>query len=65
MSDKATDADSLRKLRHDIKNQLSNITLIIGELRHELTDSSDDCKMYLDMMEKSAYTINDLLKETV
>ena len=65
MSDKVMDAAAMSKLRHDIKNQLSNITLIIGELRHELTDSSDDCKMYLDMMEKSALTINDLLKETL
>ena len=65
MSDKVMDAQAMGKLRHDIKNQLSNITLIIGELRHELADASDDCKMYLDMMEKSAFTINDLLKETV
>ena len=64
MSDKVMDAQAMDKLRHDIKNQLSNITLIIGELRHELADGSDDCKMYLDMMEKSAFTINDLLKET-
>lgn len=65
MSDKVMDAAAMSKLRHDIKNQLSNITLLIGELRHELSNSSDDCKMYLDMMEQSAFTINDLLKETV
>jgi hypothetical protein len=65
MSDKVMDAAAMSKLRHDIKNQLSNITLIIGELRYELADGSADCKMYLDMMEQSAFTINDLLKETV
>ena len=65
MSEKVIDAAAMSKLRHDIKNQLSNITLIIGELRHELSNGSDDCKMYLDMIEQSAFTINDLLKETV
>jgi len=65
MSDNVMDAAAMSKLRHDIKNQLSNITLLIGELKHELSDGSDDCKMYLDMIEQSAFTINDLLKKTV
>ena len=64
MSDKVMDAEAMSKLRHDIKNQLSNITLLVGELRHELKDAPADCKMYLDMVEQSAYTINELLKET-
>ena len=63
MGDNAIDRDALGILRHDIKNQLSNINLIIGELRHELTDASPDCILYLDMLAKSASTINDLLKE--
>lgn len=65
MSDKVIDAAAMSKLRHDIKNQLSNITLIIGELKHELADGSEDCKMYLNMMEQSAFKIDELLKETV
>jgi hypothetical protein len=63
MSDKPVDAEVLRKLRHDIKNQLSNITLLVGELRHELKDATPDCIMYLDMMEQSAFTIDELLKQ--
>ena len=64
MSDKGMDAGALAKLRHDIKNQLSNITLAIGELRHELGDASADCQMYVDMISQSALKIDELLKET-
>ena len=64
MSDKGIDAGELAKLRHDIKNQLSNITLAIGELRHELDDASADCKTYLDMISQAALKIDHLLKET-
>ena len=64
MSDKATDAEAMRTLRHDIKNQLSNINLLIGELKYELTDASPDCLMYLDMIDKSAIKIDEILKNT-
>ncbi len=64
MSDKGMDAVAMSKLRHDIKNQLSNITLLIGELRHELADGSDDCKMYLDMIEQSAFAIDNMVTQT-
>ena len=64
MGEKVMDADAMRVLRHDIKNQLSNITLIIGELKYELKDASPDCIMYLDMISQSALKIDELLKET-
>lgn len=64
MSDKVMDAAAMSKLRHDIKNQLSNITLIIGELKYELKDASPDCIMYLEMINQSALYIDELLKET-
>ena len=64
MDEKVIDADAMRVLRHDIKNQLSNITLIIGELKYELKDASPDCIMYLDMISQSALKIDELLKET-
>ena len=58
------DAVALAKLRHDIKNQLSNITLATGELKHDLGDASADCQTYLDMISQAALRIDDLLKET-
>ena len=62
MSEKVMDAEAMRVLRHDIKNQLSNITLIIGELKYELKDASPDCIMYLDMLSQSTSKIDELLK---
>ena len=62
MSEKVMDVEAMRVLRHDIKNQLSNITLIIGELKYELKDASPDCIMYLDMLSQSTSKIDELLK---
>jgi len=56
--DKAT----LRSLRHDINNQLSNVLLAIEQLRYEIADASEDCNFYLDSISISAAKINALLK---
>ena len=64
MDDKVVNNEAMRALRHDIKNQLSNINLIIGELKYELETASADCHMYLDMLEKSVESIDDMLKNT-
>jgi hypothetical protein len=56
--DKAT----LRSLRHDINNQLSNVLLAIEQLRYEIADASEDCTFYLDSISISAAKINALLK---
>ena len=50
-------------LRHDIKNQLSNIHLALENLRYEITDPTDDAKFFFDTILISAEKINDLLKE--
>ena len=55
--------DSLRTLKHDINNQLSNIYLAIEQLRYELPDATEDCAFYIDSIGVSAAKINDLLKE--
>jgi hypothetical protein len=60
---KVDDADVMRTLRHDIKNQLSNIFLAIEQLRYELPDDSVDCIFYLDLISKSSEKINTLLKD--
>ena len=61
--EKGADKDSLRVLRHDINNQLSNILLALEQLRYEIPYTSEDCIFYLDSISVSAARINTLLKE--
>ena len=56
--------DNLRKLKHDIKNQLSNIHLALEQLKYEIPDLSDDCLFYLDTILTSSTQINNLLNNT-
>jgi len=58
---KPIDAEALRMLRHDIKNQLSNIIMSVEQLRYELTDISDDCTFYINTVSDSCSKINSLL----
>ncbi|HEY8928284.1 MAG TPA: hypothetical protein VIM55_03775 [Mucilaginibacter sp.] len=60
----AADAgQALRKLKHDVKNQLSNILLAIEQLRYEIEDPTADCIFYLDSISLSSAKIDDLLKD--
>jgi len=61
---KAIDANALFALKHDIKNQLTNITLVLSQLRYELPDITPECADYLEMIEASARQIDNLLNET-
>jgi len=56
--------ENLRKLKHDIKNQLSNIHLALEQLKYELPDITDDCLFYIDTIATSATKINNLLNDT-
>ena len=56
--------DTLRILKHDINNQLSNILLALEQLRYEIPDASEDCLFYLDAIAQSSAKIGSLLKET-
>jgi len=58
------DTETLRSLRHDINNQLSNVLLALEQLRYEIPDASEDCTFYLDSISISAAKINALLKAT-
>ena len=58
---KGIDAETIRTLRHDIKNQLSNIHMAVEQLRYEIPDPSEDCKFYMDSIIMSSETINNLL----
>lgn len=58
---KSVDAETMRKLRHDIKNQLSNIHLALDTLKHEVEHPSEDFLYCTDTIFTSAAKINDLL----
>jgi hypothetical protein len=58
------DSEAMRTLRHDIKNQLSNINLLLEQLRYELPDATADCVTYIDMIATSAAKIDNILKDT-
>jgi len=63
-ADEKNDAEALRKLRHDIKNQLSNIVLALEQLRYEIPNPSTDVLFYIDTINISSNRINSLLKDT-
>jgi len=56
-------SDTLRTLRHDIKNQLSNIHLALEQLRYEIPDPTSDAVFYMDTIAMSSTKINSLLKD--
>ena len=62
MGDKRAKSDELTILRHDIRNQLSNIQLVVEELRYEIIDPSAEIIVYLDMIASCCTNINVLLK---
>jgi hypothetical protein len=53
----------LLALKHDVKNQLSNILLAIEQLRYEIPEPTPDCIFYLDAISLSSARIDTLLKE--
>ena len=55
-------ADALLMLKHDIKNQLSNIQLAIEGLRYEVEDLDGDTGLYIQSMLSSAQKIDKLLE---
>ena len=57
------DNAEVRRLKHDIKNQLSNIILALSQLQFELPDASTDQQYYLDTINDSCKKINQLLNE--
>lgn len=58
---KKADADSMMMLRHDIKNQLSNIHLALDTLKYEVSNPSEDFLYCIESISTSATKINELL----
>ncbi|MCC8424824.1 hypothetical protein [Mucilaginibacter sp. UR6-11] len=61
MSKGTVDAETISRLRHDIKNQLSNIQLALETLRYETPNPSEDFTFCVDAIFSSATKINELL----
>ncbi|SEO49686.1 hypothetical protein ACFGVS_13985 [Mucilaginibacter sp. AW1-7] len=59
--EKDSEDDQLRKLKHDIRNQLSNVHLALEQLKYELPDINEECLFYIEMIDTSAKKINELL----
>ncbi len=58
MSDRGAEEEELRsKVRHDIKNQLSNIHLALETLKFEVPNPSDDYTFCLETIFTSAAKI--------
>ena len=57
-------AERFRDLRHDIRNQLSNINLLIDQLKYELKNAPQEQRDYLDMLGSSIEKIDSILKST-
>ncbi len=58
--------DRLKEIRHDIRNQLSNIQLAAEQLRYEVPqDVSEDYQLYINLIVESCDKINDFLKEFI
>jgi nitrogen fixation/metabolism regulation signal transduction histidine kinase len=62
MENGPVDAETLRVIKHDIKNQLSNIQLAIENMRYEVTNPTDDFTFCLDIITTSSAKIDALLK---
>jgi nitrogen-specific signal transduction histidine kinase len=56
--------DNVRRLRHDIRNQLSNINLAVEQLKYEIPDDAgSDSEFYINTIAISCAKINMLLDD--
>jgi light-regulated signal transduction histidine kinase (bacteriophytochrome) len=59
-----TPPDNIKALKHDMRNQLSNIQLAIEQLRFEIQDIANaDCQFYMDTIATSCEKMTSLLKD--
>jgi hypothetical protein len=58
------DDNSIRRVRHDIRNQLSNINLAVEQLKYEIPDDAgSDTAFYINTIAMSCAKINLLLND--
>ncbi len=51
------------RIKHDIRNQLSNISLAVEQLKYELTEPTGDAGFYINTITAGCAKINDLLED--
>jgi hypothetical protein len=59
------ESETVRALKHDINNQLSNIMLALEQLKYEVPDPTEDCIFYINSISLSAAKIASLLREPI
>jgi len=60
--EKPADEQDLRAMKHEIKNQLSNIHLAIEQLRYEVENPSTDYTFCIDTIAMSCTKINNIIQ---
>jgi len=63
MENEPVDLKALRLVKHDIKNQLSNIHLALDTIKHEVINPTDDVKFCVETIAASAAKIDELIKK--
>lgn len=63
MENERVDLKALRLIKHDIKNQLSNIHLALDTIKHEVSNPTEDVKFCIETITASALKIDALVKE--
>lgn len=63
MENEPVDNQSLRLIKHDIKNQLSNIHLALDSLKYEVANPTEDFNFCIETIVASALKIDELVKE--
>jgi len=64
MDKKDKEADTLRTIRHDINNQLSNINMLLEQLKYEMQNAPSGQLEYLEMIKLGIAKIDAVLKST-
>jgi len=58
------ESEYLKTLKHDIRNQLSNIYLALEQLRYEIPENAgSDYNFYIDTIAESCTKLTSLIKE--
>jgi len=57
------ESEKHRVLKHDLKNQLSNIVLAISQLEFEMANITEDQQFYLKAVSDSCKRINNILDD--
>jgi signal transduction histidine kinase len=61
MKNKTVDTETLRIIKHDIKNELSNIHLALEALQYEIQNPTEDHTFFLNTINNSTLKIDELI----